>query len=109
MTQNIHFLEKYKSNFTGVYDICDTSGQERKVEIFMTGDFDNDVIIKRYGIIQDVTKQHHQNVESEFLKQRIALALNTSSTGTIGKDNNGVVVSMRELKYLYLLNTIQKG
>ena len=48
----------------------------------MTGDFDNDVITKRYGIIRDITKQHHQNVESEFLKQRIALALNTSATGT---------------------------
>ena len=82
LTQNIYFLEEYKSNFTGVYDICDTSGEERKIEIFMTGDFDNDVITKRYGIIRDITKQHHQNVESEFLKQRIALALNTSATGT---------------------------
>lgn len=82
LTQSIHFLEKYQRHFTGMFDIRNTSGQVRTLEISMKGEFEDDKIIKRYGIIRDITEQHKQTIESDFFKERVELALQASATGT---------------------------
>ena len=72
-------------------EIVTAKGNDRWLRMIGHAEFRNDVCVKRFGIIQDITKSKKIEEELNFLNEKLNNILNAGHVSIIGADNNGLI------------------
>jgi PAS domain-containing protein len=79
---HINYLENIRKCTDVTLDIRTAHGKPKKIKLSLYADFIDKQIVKRYGLIQDITEQYEKKIEDDFFLGRIQLALDATGTGT---------------------------